>query len=522
MSTIRLDLVDRIGFVGILPIMRPITSPRQSTIADLVRRSARRWPEAPAVEFADRTWNFAQWDAGVTALARHLLRLGLTPGDRVAAYGRNSDVYALLFLACARAGLIHVPINYQVQGDELDYFFTDSGATMVVADAELASHVSATPTGQTLQLTTFEDLVPITTEEGTEPQRDGEFATVDTDIAQLLYTSGTTSAPKGAIMTHRAMLHHYISCITSLDIVADDVFVHALPLYHSAQMHVFLLPALAQGAHSIIVPAPVPEQLFELFETRGVTSFFAAPTVWVALSNHPEFTTRDLTSLTKGYYGASIMPGPVLNRLQKALPGMGLYNAFGQSEMGPACTVLRPEDHADRPGSAGQPILFVETRVVDTDGNDVAPGEQGEILYRSPQLCEGYWNKPEATEEAFRDGWFHSGDLVVQDADGFIEVVDRVKDVINTGGVLVASRQVEDAIFELDAVGEVAVVGMPDDKWIEAITAFVVRKGEIDEEAILAQCRARLAAFKVPKAVHFVDELPKNTSGKILKRQLRG
>src|SRR5699024_4687586 len=153
-----------------------------------------------------------------------------------------------------------------------------------------------------------------------------------------------------------------------------------------------------------------------------------------------------------------------LARLREALPGMGFYNAFGQSEMGPLCTVLRPEEHDSHPGSAGRPVLFVETRVVDSAGADVEPGEQGEILYRSPQLCEGYWNKPEATEEAFRDGWFHSGDLVIQDADGFVEVVDRVKDVINTGGVLVASRQVEDAIFELDAVAEVAVVGMPDEK----------------------------------------------------------
>ena len=502
--------------------MRPITAPRQSTIADLVRRTAQRTPDRTAVEFGDRTWAFAQWETAVTALARHLLSLGLSHGDRVAAYGKNSDLYALLFLACARAGLVHVPINYQVQGDELDYFFTDSGATTVFADEEFAARVSATATGATLPVRTFEDLLDTVRATDTAPQADDEFPVVDTDIAQLLYTSGTTSAPKGAIMTHRALLHHYISCITSLDIVADDVFVHALPLYHSAQMHVFLLPALAQGARSVIVPGPVPEQLFDLFETRGITSFFAAPTVWVAIANHPEFATRDLTSLTKGYYGASIMPGPILARLQEALPGMGFYNAFGQSEMGPLCTVLRPEEHADHPGSAGRPSLFVETRVVDASGEDVEPGQQGEILYRSPQLCEGYWNKPEATEEAFRGGWFHSGDLVIQDEEGFIEVVDRVKDVINSGGVLVASRQVEDAIFELEEVGEVAVVGRPDDKWIEAITAFVVTKGAIDEEAIVAHVRTRLAPFKVPKAVHFVDELPKNTSGKILKRQLRG
>lgn len=502
--------------------MGTITAPRQSTISDVIRRTAQRTPDRTAVVFGDRTWTYAAWDRAVTALARHFLSLGLVHGDRVAAFGTNSDLYALTYLACARAGLIHVPINYQMRGDELDYFFTDSGATAVFADAELASHVSDTPTGGTLPVRTFEDLVSVARAEDTEGQGDTEFEVVDTDVAQLLYTSGTTSAPKGAVMTHRALVHHYISCLDALDITADDRFVHALPLYHSAQMHVFLLPALMKGAHNLIVPGPVPDQLFEIFETQRITAFFAAPTVWVALVNHPDFGQRDLTSLTKGYYGASIMPGPVLARLRDTLPGMGFYNAFGQSEMGPLCTVLRPEEHDSHPGSAGRPVLFVETRVVDGAGEDVAPGEQGEILYRSPQLCEGYWNKPEATEEAFRDGWFHSGDLVVQDADGFVEVVDRVKDVINTGGVLVASRQVEDAIFELDAVAEVAVVGTPDEKWIEAITAYVVKKGEIDAEAVLAHVRGRLAPFKVPKAVHFVDELPKNTSGKILKRQLRG
>ena len=305
---------------------------------------------------------------------------------------------------------------------------------------------------------------------------------------------------------------------------ASDRVVHALPLYHSAQMHVFLLPLLAIGAHNIIVPAPVPEQLLAIFEEREINSFFAAPTVWVALANSPDLDTRNLDSLRKAYYGASIMPGPVLTKLRERLPQLGFYNCFGQSELGPLCSVLRPEEHDDHPGSAGRPVLFVETRVVDDDGNDVALGEQGEILYRSPQLCEGYWNRPEATAEAFDNGWFHSGDLVKRDDAGFIEVIDRVKDVINTGGVLVASRQVEDAIFELAQVAEVAVVGVADEKWIEAVTAFVVVKpeqGELTEADVVTHVKSRLAGFKVPKRVDFVAELPKNSAGKILKRQLR-
>ena len=188
--------------------------------------------------------------------------------------------------------------------------------------------------------------------------------------------------------------------------------------------------------------------------------------------------------------------------------------------------MLRPEEHADRPASAGRAALFVELRVVDDKGEDVPPGEPGEAVYRSPQLCQGYWDEPQETEEAFRGGWFHSGDLVRADAQGYIEVVDRIKDVINTGGVLVASREVEDALYTHPAVAEAAVVGSPDEKWIEAVTAFVVPVVGADteglEEALVEHVRGRLAAFKVPKAVRLVEELPRNASGKILKRELRG
>ncbi len=219
------------------------------------------------------------------------------------------------------------------------------------------------------------------------------------------------------------------------------------------------------------------------------------------------------------------MPGPVLERLRTALPELGFYNCFGQSEIGPLATVLRPEEHADRPSSAGRSVLFVEMRVVDDQGREVAPGEPGEVVYRSPQLCEGYWDKPEETAEAFRDGWFHSGDLVRADAEGYIEVVDRIKDAINTGGVLVASREIEDVLFAHPDVAEAAVVGMPDAKWIEAVTAFVIPTAEADADTLpdrlVAHVKERLAPFKVPKEVRLVTELPRNASGKILKRELR-
>jgi fatty-acyl-CoA synthase len=245
--------------------------------------------------------------------------------------------------------------------------------------------------------------------------------------------------------------------------------------------------------------------------------------VWVPLANHPDLDAADLSSLTKAQYGASIMPVTVLNRLRERYPALGFYNCFGQSEIGPLATVLRPEEHAERPASAGRPILFVETRVVDESGHDVADGEPGEVLYRSPQLAQGYWDKPDETAEAFRGGWFHSGDLVVRDEAGYLTVVDRIKDAINTGGIMVASREVEDAVYTHPAVAEVAVIGVPDERWIEAIVACVVLKPDaaVAEDELIAHVKDRLSSFKVPKAVRFIDALPRNQSGKILKRELR-
>ncbi|MDN5794005.1 MAG: AMP-binding protein, partial [Brevibacterium aurantiacum] len=236
-----------------------------STVADIVRRSAGRFGTDVAVEFGDRIWTYSALDTAVTAVARELMSLGVQQGDRIAAYGKNSDLYLLLYLGCARAGLIHVPVNYQLKNDELDYILDNSGAKLVFADADLLDAVAATTTGAGVQSKDFATLLESATATDTAPAGTGEFDVVDTDVAQLLYTSGTTSAPKGAIMTHRALVHEYMSALMSLDFAPTDRVVHALPLYHSAQMHVFLIPLLAIGAHNIVVPAPVPDQLLALF-----------------------------------------------------------------------------------------------------------------------------------------------------------------------------------------------------------------------------------------------------------------
>ncbi|WP_225825376.1 acyl-CoA synthetase [Streptomyces naphthomycinicus] len=493
-----------------------MTQGQGSTVDGVLRRSARRTPARVAVEYGDRSWTYGELDDAVSRAASVLLGQGLAAGDRVGSYGHNSDAYLIGFLACARAGLVHVPVNHNLTGDDLAYLVGQSGSSLVLADPGLADRL---PDGvRALPLRDTEDslLVRLTTAplyDGPEPRTE--------DLVQLLYTSGTTALPKGAMMTHRALVHEYLSAITALDLSAGDRPAHSLPLYHSAQMHVFLLPYLAVGATNLILDAPDGDRLFDLIEAGRVDSLFAPPTVWIALAGRPDFAARDLSGLRKAYYGASVMPVPVLERLRERLPRLGFYNCFGQSEIGPLATVLAPEEHRGRMDSCGRPVLFVDARVVDEEGKDVPDGTPGEIVYRSPQLCEGYWDKPEETAGAFRDGWFRSGDLAVRDAEGYFTIVDRVKDVINSGGVLVASRQVEDALYTHEAVAEAAVIGLPDERWIEAVTAVVVPRGEVTEDQLVAHVREKLAPFKAPKRVLFVTELPRNASGKILKRELR-
>ncbi|MGX1881579.1 acyl-CoA synthetase [Streptomyces sp. NPDC055287] len=491
------------------------TDVRSSTVDGVVRRSARRTPHRTALRYADRSWTYAELDTAVSTAAAELVGHGLEGGDRVATYGHNSDAYLIAFLACARAGLVHVPVNQHLTGDDLAYILEDSGSALVLADPALADRLPEGAAVRPLRDAEGSLLDALSTPRPFDPDRDAR------DVVQFLYTSGTTALPKGAMMTHRALVHEYVSAITALDLKEGDRPVHSLPLYHSAQMHVFLMPYLAVGAENVIIDGPDAGKIFDLVEAGQADSLFAPPTVWIGLSQHPGFATRDLSGLRKAYYGASIMPVPVLERLRERLPALAFYNCFGQSEIGPLATVLGPDEHDGRMESCGRPVLFVEAKVVDEHGAEVPDGTAGEVVYRSPQLCEGYWHKAAETKEAFRDGWFRSGDLATRDSEGYFTIVDRVKDVINSGGVLVASRQVEDALYTHPGVAETAVVGLPDERWIEAVTAVVVPRGEVTEAELVAYAREKLAHFKAPKRVLFVDELPRNASGKILKRELR-
>ncbi|EMP57397.1 acyl-CoA synthetase [Marinobacter santoriniensis NKSG1] len=501
----------------------------RNTIGDALARSAADHQDRIALTFRDRQWTFSDMNTASNRLAHRLLDLGLQPGDRVAAYGKNSDAYLLLWLACTKAGLIHVPVNYALVENELAYILNQSGARALFCDPDLEAQAQAvrdraTPdiTGRLHGSDEGNDILNMASGDGEDTAPELELR--DTDVVQILYTSGTTSDPKGAMHTHRSLLAEYGACQYHLDIRPTDRSLAALPLYHSAQMHVFTMPMLLTGGYSRLIDTPTPDTILDLLAREQLNAFFAPPTVWIGLLRHHTFDSGQLQHMEKLYYGASIMPTQVAKELGERLPGAGLYNCYGQSEIAPLATVLRPEEHADRPASAGRPIQTVMTRVVDpVTGNDCGPGEHGELVHRSPQLMVGYWDKPEATAEAFKNGWFHSGDLGYRDAEGYFYIVDRIKDVVNTGGVLVASRDVEEVLYQHESVAEVAVIGVPDDKWIEAICAVVVvREGQPqDADSLLAHARANLASFKIPKQVRFVDELPKNTAGKLLKRKLR-
>ena len=504
----------------------------RQTLSDLLRRTARRTPGKLAIRCGQVDWSFAEFDDICNRLAGGLAQSGIGVGDRVAVLARNSHGFAALRFALARLGAVLVPINFMLNAHEVRFILEHSGAKTLCVDSGLTALGREAASG-----TAIRQLVWLPSEEATSAEADllhfdqllRSEATVPQPelsgsmLAQIVYTSGTESLPKGAMLTHEAVISEYVTCLVDAEIAEHDRVLHALPLYHCAQLDVFLGPCVYAGATSIITAKPTPDNLLALMACHDITSFFAPPTVWISLLRSPAFETTDLSKLSKGYYGASIMPVEVLKEIQRRLPQVRLWNLYGQTEIAPVATVLKPEDQLRKAGSAGRPALNVETRVVDDQMKDVAVGEVGEIVHRSPQLLAGYYRDEERTKAAFEGGWFHSGDLGTVDAEGYLTVVDRKKDMIKTGGENVASREVEEAIYTIEGVSEVAVIGLPDPQWIEAVTAVVVPKtGQaLTEEALIAACRDRLGAFKVPKRVILTDALPKNPSGKLLKRELR-
>ncbi|GAA3203012.1 acyl-CoA synthetase [Nonomuraea helvata] len=499
---------------------------RRHALGDLLRRSAARHPAKTAIVYGGLRQSYADLDLAVNRTANALAARGVAKGDRFAVLSHNNHAFVVAYFALARLGAISVPINFMLGSAEVAYILEHSGATgmlveealVPVAEGAVGPEVGVRGViGSADGWEPFEEWMSYG--DASEPQ----VEIADDDPIQLMYTSGTESRPKGATLSSRGLIAQYVTCVVDGEMSHHDVEVHALPLYHCAQLHCFLTPGIYLGATNLVLPGPSPAAILATIEGERATKLFCPPTVWISLLRHPDFDRRDLSSLRKGYYGASIMPVEVLKEIATRLPDVRLFNFYGQTEMAPVATILGPEEQLTRLGSAGRPALNVETRIVDDEDRPVPPGVVGEIVHRSPHAMLGYWNDPDKTAEAFRAGWFHSGDLGVMDADGYLSVVDRKKDMIKSGGENVASREVEEALYQHPSVAEAAVFGVPDDKWIEAVTAAVVlREGAgVSEDELIAFLRERLAAFKAPKRVVFVDALPKNASGKVLKRELR-
>jgi fatty-acyl-CoA synthase len=513
-----------------------IARARRHTLGDVLWRSAARAPDKTALVDRDLRQSYAELDAAVNRVANALAGRGVSKGDRIALLSHNNHAYVVACFALARLGAITVPVNFMLGAGEVAYILGHAGATgLIVEDALLPVAEEAVKVAEVTGSLTVRGVIGDAGADATggwEPfdewaaHGDGTPPDVpieDDDVLQLMYTSGTESRPKGTMMTSRSLISQYVSCIVNGRYADSDVEIHALPLFHVAAQHCFLVPSLYIGATNIILDGPDPATILATIERERVTKLFCPPTVWIALLRHPDFDGTDLSSLRKGYYGASIMPVEVIRELSSRLPDIGLFNYYGQTETSALALVLPPEDQLTKPGSAGRAAINVETVLVGSDGRRVPPGVEGEIVHRTPHATAGYWNDPEKTAEAFTGDWFHSGDLGVMDEDGYISVVDRLKDMIKTGGENVASREVEEVIYQHPAVAEAAVFGIPHARWIEAVTAAVVlRPGEtLDPAELVGFCRDRLAGYKTPKHIAIVDGLPKNASGKILKRELR-
>ena len=504
-------------------------------IGDMLRRSRYHFPDKTAMIFGNKSLTYSRMEDECNRVANALAGLGVEKYDRVAILAHNTMHHVLTWFGCCKIGAVYLAINYLLRGKDISYSINHSESKVFIVEDALYDLVKdildEIPSVKTL----------IWSNQGAGlPPVDDRFRDFDEwvraysteepdailhieDPCQMTYTSGTESLPKGVIISNQALLAHYMGCIVDGQYDSDDISINALPIYHCAQRDVFMNPMFLVSGTNILM-GPDIGKILENIATYKATMFFAPPTVWIAILRHPDFRKYDLSSLTKCYYGASIMPVEILKEILEKFPGAKVYNYYGQTELAPYHTILKAKDATSKLGSAGMGGLNMETRLEETDGKPIdKPGIPGEICGKGPHAMIMYYKDPEKTEEVMKGGWFHSGDIGIMDKDRYITVVDRKKDMIKTGGENVATREVEEAIYLDKRVQEVAVIGLPHPKWVEAVTAVVVPKqGEtISEQEIIELCRKELAAFKCPKTVVIVDALPKTPTGKILKREMR-
>lgn len=500
-----------------------------ATLGGQLARSAASYPTKTALVFGETERTYAQLDAEVNQHAHALASLGVTKGDLVALMSPNSDSFVIAMYAAYKLGAIFVPVNPRASTHELRHLMADSGARVLLLGAGMIDTVRGMerlePLEQDLRLLALDEiegLESLRALSGGESTAAPEVEVAEDDDCIILYTSGTTGLAKGALFDHHRMLWVGHS-VATLGTTAMDRHLHVAPMYHCAQLVLFLLNSISVGATNVVLPAFEPVAVADALARHRITVFLGVPTMWQFLLKLPDLTERDLSSLRLGFFGAAPMPPSAVAQLTATLPDVDFFQLCGQTEGGPTGIYLMPDEVRERPEATGRwPISNCEVRVVDADDDDVEPGGAGELIYRGETVMKEYWGKPEATEETLRGGWLRSGDIAKVDADGYMTIVDRIKDMIITGGRNVYSVEVENALAAHPDIADVAIVGQPDETFGEKIVAVVtpVEGAEITLEGIREFAAEYVADYKLPREL-IVREIPRNPSGKILKHVIR-
>jgi fatty-acyl-CoA synthase len=493
---------------------------------DWIARHAERTPsKLAAIDLgAERKFSYKSFDERIGRLAAYLRQsLGVARGDRVAVLAHNSTNTLEVQFACGRLAAIFLPLNNRLTLEELEFILGDAGPKVLVCDFEfedIAANLGASFTNLAILKTGSGHSYEAAIEARLEPLSH-EPVTHD-DVATIMYTSGTTGRPKGAMITYGMNVWNAVNISPIAGIDPNTVALTTLPLFHTGGLNCYTNPVLHAGGTVVIMKIFDPSRSLNLLTSReyGLNLYFGVPSSYLFMSQCPEFADANFAGLTGGVGGAS-MPVALLEQYQSR--GLDILQGYGMTETGPFVFCLGREDAALKIGSCGQSVMHTEVKVVDQNGDTVDRETAGELWVRGPNITTGYWNRPEANKTSFVDGWLNTGDIVRADKDGYYYIVDRSKDMYISGGENVYPAEVENVIFQINEVADVAVVGVPSDRWGETGRAFIVRKpgGTLDQSAIVAHCRAKLATFKCPAIVTFVEELPRTASGKVHKPTLR-
>ena len=496
-------------------------------VGDSLTRTAASRPDQLAVVDGDRRFTYAEFNRYVNRLAHGLAARGYERGDALALASGNSADFLAVYYACAKLGVVCVPVNLGWRPDEVSYVLGHSQARGLVIETQLVTTLQdaiAKVPAVTDVFVAPDDLADLSgNPQAADNSKEPQAFVDDRDALSYLYTSGTTSFPKGVVGSHVAIYLESMSGALDSGWNSGDRFAAMMPMFHTAQLNAFCTPAVMVGATIYVMRGFDAATLLDLIERERITQIFGLPMMFRAMLDHDGFAGRDLSSLRRAVYAMAPMPDDLIRR---CLDGFGCDFAllFGQTEMSPITTLFRPEHQLSHIGAVGTPLIGVQVAIMGPDGELLTAGESGEIVYRGPSTMSGYLDNEEATDTAFAHGWFHSGDVGRFGDDGVLWFTDRYKDVIKTGGENVASIEVEKAIYAADPrVAETVVVGLPHQHWSEAITAVVVpRPGEtIDPAELITALKGTLDGYKVPKAVIFAEQLPKTSTGKIQKNVLR-